>query len=123
MSTLLLQRHEVASLLSIGECMEAVETAFKRYSENKNLLPKILGVHAGQGGFHIKAGLLNLKKNYFAAKVNSNFPDNVKNEGLPLIQGVIILCDAENGKVLAVMDSMEITIIRTGAATAVAAKY
>jgi ornithine cyclodeaminase/alanine dehydrogenase len=42
---------------------------------------------------------------------------------LPTIQGVIIVCDAENGYPLAVMDSIEITILRTGAATAVAAKY
>src|SRR6185369_12436909 len=57
------------------------------------------------------------------AKTNANFPQNAKRFGLPLIQGVIVLCDAENGYPLALMDSMEITIIRTGAATGVAAKY
>jgi ornithine cyclodeaminase/alanine dehydrogenase len=36
---------------------------------------------------------------------------------------VIVLSDAENGYPLSVMDSIEITIQRTGAATAVAAKY
>src|SRR5262249_25724563 len=39
------------------------------------------------------------------------------------IQGLIILCDAESGALLAVMDSIEITTLRTGAATAVAAKH
>ncbi len=33
------------------------------------------------------------------------------------------LYDGENGYPLALMDSIEITILRTGAATAVAAKY
>jgi ornithine cyclodeaminase/alanine dehydrogenase-like protein (mu-crystallin family) len=42
---------------------------------------------------------------------------------MPNIQGVLVLCDASNGFPLAVMDSIEITILRTGAATAVAAKY
>jgi ornithine cyclodeaminase/alanine dehydrogenase len=42
---------------------------------------------------------------------------------LPTIQGVIVLCQGENGYPLALMDSIEITIKRTGAATAVAAKY
>src|SRR5262245_31756447 len=42
---------------------------------------------------------------------------------MPNIQGVIALCDAESGYPLAVMDSIEITILRTGAATGVAAKY
>jgi alanine dehydrogenase len=36
---------------------------------------------------------------------------------------VIVLCDAENGTPLAVMDSREITSLRTAAATAVAAKF
>ncbi len=42
---------------------------------------------------------------------------------MPNIQGLIILCDAANGFPLAVMDSIEITILRTGAASAVAAKH
>jgi len=42
---------------------------------------------------------------------------------LPTIQGVVVLSDAENGCPLAMMDSIEITIQRTGAATGIAAKY
>ena len=123
MGTLLLTRRDVSSLLNIGEYVTAVERAFKLYGEGKTPLPGILGLHARDGGFHIKAGLLELDRSYFAAKVNANFPQNVRRFGLPLIQGVIVLCDAENGYPLALMDSIEITIQRTGAATAVAAKY
>ena len=121
--TLLLTRHDVAALLGIEECIAAVEGAFKLHAEGKTLPPGILGLHARDGGFHIKAGLLELTRSYFAAKVNANFPQNSQRFGLPLIQGVIVLCDGENGRPLSVMDSMEITIIRTGAATGVAAKY
>ena len=110
--------------------MEAVEKAFKLQAEGKAVPPKILGLHVQNGGFHIKAGVMAVRnhaegpgRNYFVAKTNANFPDNMKNNGLPTIQGVIVVCDADNGKVLALMDSMEITIIRTGAATGVAAKY
>jgi len=120
--TLVLTRSDVAALLSIDECTSAVEQAFKLYGEGKTQPPGVLGVHAEDGGFHIKAGILNLDRPYFAAKVNANFPQNSMRFGLPLIQGVIVLCDAENGYPLAVMDSIEITIQRTGAATAVAAK-
>ena len=121
--TLLLTRQNVSALLSIDEFIVAVEGAFKLYGEGKTLPPGILGIHAPHGGFHIKAGILELDRSYFAAKVNANFPKNVTRFGLPLIQGVIILCDAENGYPLALMDSMEITVKRTGAATAVAARY
>ena len=119
--TLLLTRRDVAALLTIEECIAAVERAFKLHGGGKTTPPGILGIHAKDGGFHIKAGLLELERTYFAAKVNANFPRNVKQFGLPLIQGVIVLCDGENGYPLALMDSIEITIQRTGAATAVAA--
>ncbi|HEV7396455.1 MAG TPA: ornithine cyclodeaminase family protein [Pyrinomonadaceae bacterium] len=121
--TLLLTGRDVAALLSIEECMVAVEHAFKLYGEGKTQPPGILGVHARDGGFHIKAGLLELHRSYFAAKVNANFPENGKRYGLPTIQGVVVLCDAENGYPLALIDSIEITIQRTGAATGVAAKH
>jgi hypothetical protein len=59
----------------------------------------------------------------FAAKVNANFPGNPDRYGLPTIQGVIALFDAADGRVLALLDSIEITSVRTAAATAVAAKH
>lgn len=121
--TLLLSRQDVAGLLGIEECMTAVEEAFKLHAEGRISPPGIMGMQARDGGFHIKAGLLERSRSYFAAKVNANFPQNSKRFGLPLIQGVIVLCDGESGRPLALMDSMEITIIRTGAATGVAAKY
>jgi alanine dehydrogenase len=121
--TLLLSRSEIADLLSIEEYIAAVEQVFRLYGEGKTQPPGILGVHAHDGGFHIKAGLLELDRCFFAAKINANFPQNANRFGLPLIQGVIFLADGENGYPLAMMDSMEITIQRTGAATAVAAKY
>lgn len=120
--TLILTRQDVVELLSIEECIAAVENAFKMHGEGKTQPPGILGVHAEEGGFHIKAGIMNLDRPYFVAKANANFPQNPK-VGLPTIQGIIIVCDATNGRLLAVMDSIEITIIRTGAATGVAAKY
>jgi len=52
----------------------------------------------------------------------SAFPDNPK-IGLPYIGGLIILNNPETGSPLAVMDATWITAKRTGAATAIAAKY
>jgi len=120
---LLLNGTQIAALLSIEECMDAVENAFALYAQGKAMPPAISGVHAENGGFHIKSGILPLQKSYFASKMNANFPANPKNHHLPSIQGIIILCDATTGRVLALMDSIEITRIRTGAATGVAAKY
>jgi alanine dehydrogenase len=122
--TLILKRSEVASLLSLGECIGAVEEAFKLNEEGQSFPPGVLETLTDTGGFHIKsAGLKLAERTYYAAKVNANFPQNMSKWGLPTIQGVIALYDAESGYPLALLDSIEITALRTGAATAVAAKY
>lgn len=120
---LFLSPQEVRELLTMGECIAAVEESFRLHGEGKAAAPGVLSMHALHGAFHIKAGVLNLVRPYFAAKVNGNFPENNARFGLPSIQGLIILCDAEKGCPLAVMDSRDITSLRTAAATAVAAKY
>lgn len=121
--TLVLTRRDVAGLLTMEECIVAVERAFRLYGEGKTAAPGILGIHAPGGAFHIKAGLLGLEREYFAMKANANFMQNRSRHGLPNIQGIILLSDAERGTPLAVMDSIEITMLRTGAATAVAARH
>lgn len=120
---LILSPQEITALLTIDDCIVAVEQAFRVLGEGKALPPAVLSMHVSGGGFHVKAGVLDLGRSYFAAKVNGNFPENPARFQLPTIQGVIVLCDAERGNPLAVMDSREITSVRTAAATAVAAKY
>src|SRR6266436_5185692 len=120
---LLLTPREIASLLTIDDCIVAVEQAFRFLGEGKAIPPAVLSMHVLGGGFHVKAGVLDLGRQYFAAKVNGNFSENASRLSLPTIQGVVVLCDAENGSPLAVMDSREITSLRTAAATAVAAKH
>jgi alanine dehydrogenase len=121
--TIILRASEVRALLSLDECMAAVEAAFRLYGEGRLPPPGVLGLRGSEGGFHIKAASLPGPRSYFAAKVNGNFSRNPQRFGLPAIQGIVVLADAEHGQPLAVMDSIEITILRTGAATAVAAKY
>jgi ornithine cyclodeaminase/alanine dehydrogenase-like protein (mu-crystallin family) len=123
MSALILTRTDVASLLTLDECITVVERAFRDHGLGTALAPDLLSFHADRGAFHVKAAGVTTPRPYFAAKVNGNFPANRERFGLPTIQGLIVLADLTNGTPLAVMDSIEITIQRTGAATAVAAKY
>jgi alanine dehydrogenase len=118
--TLLLARTDVRALLPIRDCIEAVETAFRAQAEAA-IPSAVLGLHAPAGGFHIKAAGLRLRRLYVAAKINANFPGNPQ-KGLPTIQGLVALYDGDDGRPLAVMDSIELTALRTAAATAVAAR-
>ena len=119
----LLSRADVERLLSPEECIAAVEDAFCRLAQGRVPPPGILGMDAGEGSFHVKAGFLFLDRPYFAAKLNANFPQNGTRHGLPTIQGAVILFDAANGDPLSIMDSAPITALRTAAATAIAARH
>ena len=114
---------DVANLLTLEECIDAVENVFRWQGEGKVAAPGILGVKAARGGLHVKAGLLATGRSYLVAKLNTNFPANAKEFGLPTIQGVIAVYDGENGYPLALIDSIDVTMKRTAAASAVAARY
>jgi alanine dehydrogenase len=120
--TLILTKSDVQAFLDIDACIDAVKEAFLAQAEGYALKSGVLGTHVDGGGFHVKTSGLTSGRRYFAAKINANFPRNRLLNGLPTIQGVIALHDASNGILLALIDSVEITTLRTAAATAVAAK-
>jgi alanine dehydrogenase len=119
---LLLSGDDVRRLLTWSDAVIAVEAAFRSLGKGESPTPGILGFHIEGGGFHIKAGLSHQHGGYFVTKINANLPANSV-RGLPTIQGVIALFSASDGRLLALLDSIELTARRTGAATAVAAKY
>lgn len=119
---LMLGRSDIAGLLSFEDYVSAVEAGFRDLAEGRATSPSAMHVPGIDGGFHIKAAGLPFRRPYVAVKLNGNFPHNRRRFGLPTIQGVIMLCDGERGTPLAIMDSIEITIGRTGAATALGAR-
>ena len=123
MHLLVLSRRDVLDLLTLPDCIGAVERAFRLHAEGRTLGPGVLGVPAVDGGFHIKAAGLIGDRGYFAAKTNANFPQNPRRFGLPTIQGTIVLADASTGVPLAIIESGSVTALRTAAATAVAARF
>ncbi|MFI5015577.1 MAG: ornithine cyclodeaminase family protein [Hyphomicrobiales bacterium] len=120
---LILTRTEVARLMDFSDYVAAVEQGFRASATGGTVSSVPLHIAAQGGGFHAKAALIRAAKPYTAVKINGNFPGNPERNGLPTIQGVIVLFDADNGCVLAVMDSIEITLHRAAAATALAARY
>lgn len=121
--TLVLDRARIAATVSMADYVLAVEEAFRRHGSGGMRVPAVVHIPAQAGAFHVKSAGYDGAPGYVAVKVNGNFPDNPRTHGLPTIQGAIVLCDGANGSLLAVMDSIEVTAMRTAAATAVAAKY
>ena len=120
--TLLLGRADIRRTMTLADYIDAVEQAFARLGSGGMVVPAVVHIPAPDGAFHVKSAGYVGQPGYVAVKINGNFPNNPANGGLPTIQGAIVLCDARNGALLAVVDSIEVTAMRTGAATAVAAR-
>lgn len=123
--TLVLTRAEIAALMTLADYRASAEEAFKAHADGRAFSPAPLHIPVESGGFHAKGARLRTMhgREYVAVKLNGNFPGNPQRTGLPTIQGAIILSDAKNGCLLAIMDSIEVTLRRTAAATALAARY
>jgi len=120
---LLLRRSDVTNLLSLPDCIDAMHEAFTMRSQGRALATGLMHIDADGGEFHIKGGGLRMTPTYVGLKANGGFFANHKTFGLPNIIGLIVLFDGHTGRPLAVMDSITITLMRTAATTALAARY
>jgi ornithine cyclodeaminase/alanine dehydrogenase len=121
---LYLSKSDVAAVgLTMAEIVESLEVAFRAKGEGRTEMPPKPGIHPGGGDNFVHAMpayIPDLKS--AGIKWVSGFPENHK-KGLPYIAGLLILNDVETGLPLAVMDCVWITAKRTGAATALSARY
>ncbi len=120
---LYLSQSDVAAVgLSMAEIFAALERMFREKGEGRVEMPPKIGIHPAPDAFiHAMPALIPAQK---AAGIKwvGGYPENSK-RGLPYITGVLILNDYETGVPLALMDCTWITAKRTGAATALSAKY
>jgi ornithine cyclodeaminase/alanine dehydrogenase len=122
-SILYLSRKDVeATQLPMLEIIQALEDMFREKGAGRVEMPPKPGIHTRPDAFihAMPAYLPGLQA--AGLKWISGYPDN-QAKGLPYITGVLILNDPETGIPLAIMDATWITAQRTGAATAIAAKY
>jgi ornithine cyclodeaminase/alanine dehydrogenase-like protein (mu-crystallin family) len=122
---LLLSSADIRSLMKPADWFRAVEAGFLASKQGRTLSPAPMHIPVPGGGFHAKGAYLAAagasNRGYVALKLNGNLPGNPGRTGLPTIQGAVLLCDAGTGSVLAILDSIEVTLMRTAAASAVAA--
>jgi ornithine cyclodeaminase/alanine dehydrogenase-like protein (mu-crystallin family) len=122
---LVLTRADIAELMTLADYRASAEEAFKALATGRAMVAAPMHIPAVDGGFHAKGAAFDTASGtaYAAVKVNGNFPRNPLRNGLPTIQGAIVLSDAHDGSLLAIMDSIEVTLRRTAAASALAARY
>ncbi len=120
---LYLSRADVESVaLDMPTIIGLLEAAFKEKGQGRVEMPPKPGIHTQPDAFiHAMPAHIPLLKSA-GIKWVSGYPENYK-RGLPYISGLLILNDDETGLPYAVMDCTWITAYRTGAASALSAKY
>lgn len=108
--------------VEMPDILRAVEEMFREKGMGRTEMPPKIGLHPRPDAFIHAMPAFIPATGSAGMKWVSGFPENPK-RGLPYISGLIVWNDAETGVPLAVMDATLITAKRTGAATAVAAKY
>ena len=125
MKTLYLSQKDVENVgITMAEIIEAVEKGFVEMGNGRVEMPPKPGIHPGEGGdnfIHAMPAFIPAMKSA-GVKWVSGYPVNHK-KGLPYIMGLLMLNDPETGMVKSIMDCVWITAMRTGAASAVSAKY
>ena len=117
---LLLSGRELEELLSPAILIDEVERAFVAFSEGRTVTPPrtVMWVEGNWWGV-----MQSYVPGYgVGVKVVNVIPANLE-RGLPTIQAIVNLFDPATGSPLAVMDGGVLTALRTGAASAVSAKY
>jgi ornithine cyclodeaminase/alanine dehydrogenase-like protein (mu-crystallin family) len=119
---LYLSRADVEAVgLEMREIVSALEEMFLEKAAGRVEMPPKPGVHPAADAFiHAMPAYIPALRSA-GLKWVSGFPANAA-RGLPYISGLVILNDVETGRPAAVMDCTWITAMRTGAATAVAAR-
>lgn len=128
MRTLLVSHREVAGLLPMRECIDAMADAFRALAIGDARLPlrqvislpgtpNLLALMPGQLGVNSRER----HRSALGAKVITVFPGN---DATPLDShlGVVLLFEADMGRLLAIIDASSVTAIRTAAVSGVATK-
>jgi ornithine cyclodeaminase/alanine dehydrogenase len=120
---LYLSRSDVESVhLSMKEIIHLLEEAFLEKGMGRVEMPPKPGVHTMPDAFiHAMPAYIPSMRSA-GIKWVSGYPENFK-RGLPYITGLMILNDVETGIPYAVLDCAWITAMRTGAASALSAKF
>jgi alanine dehydrogenase len=112
-------RLQVEQAVSAERAVDAVRAAFIAHARGEwTMPPKVYVTNYPAGDFRAMPAL---GAGHALLKWVTSFPGNPL-QGLPTVTGVVLLSDAENGSLKAVLDAAAVTALRTGAAAVLAAE-
>jgi alanine dehydrogenase len=110
---------DVRAAVSPLDAYEAVRNAFVAYARGEwSMPPKVYVTNYPAGDFRAMPAI---GGGHALLKWVTSFPGNPA-RGLPTVTGVVLLSDAEDGRMLAVLDAGTVTALRTAAAAVLGAE-
>lgn len=113
---------DIRNNLTMDECINAMEDLYRNGPGEISSQPMRTLSRIDKDSLILTMPSYSHSLNRFAVKIVSEYKNNRKNFSLPVQGGVIVLMDGENSKPLAILDSVMLTAIRTGAVSGLAAK-
>ncbi|HLM35273.1 MAG TPA: ornithine cyclodeaminase family protein [Gaiellaceae bacterium] len=114
-----LAAHHVERAVSPDDAVEAVRRGFVAYASGDwKMPPKVYVTNYPTGDFRAMPAI---GAGHALLKWVTSFPDNPR-RGLPTVSGVVLISDATDGSLRAVLDAASVTALRTGAAAVLAAE-
>jgi len=122
MEVLIVDQEEVAKLMPMDACMDAMAGAFKILSAGNAIMPlrPVLWLPEKAGALGLMPAIMG-DMDSMGIKIVSVMPGNHGTE-YDSHQGAVLLFETKNGRMLAMIDASEITAIRTAAASGVATR-
>lgn len=114
-----LNKEDIIKSITLDECMDSIEDAYKIYFENKYKMPDRLQVENDDLTSLYMPCFTNES---FGTKILTVAPNNAK-LNKPVIDGVMIVNDINTGEIVCMMDGKTLTAIRTGAVGGVGIRH
>ena len=114
-----LTEDDILKAASVEEMLDAIEASMRLYEAGAFHMPQRMHVDREDNVLLLMPCFLD---DYFATKVVTLFPDNAAGK-VPVLNGIVILNDAENGLPLALLDGPALTAVRTAAVGAVSIRH
>jgi ornithine cyclodeaminase/alanine dehydrogenase-like protein (mu-crystallin family) len=114
-----LNEQDILDSAGLDEVMDAIEKAYAIDMEGNYKMPARMHVDNGENTLLYMPCIL---KSIFGTKMLTLFPGNAKLKK-PVIQGLVLLNDADTGEPLATLDGARITAVRTGAVGGVGIRH
>jgi ornithine cyclodeaminase len=125
LKVLLVSQRDVAALLPMAACMDAMEDVLRALSGGEAVLPlrQVLPLPDGRGAFAVMPALQGGRPEdtALAVKAITVLPGN-HGTGYDSHQGAVLLFEGEHGSLQAILDASAVTAIRTAAVSGVATR-